>query len=91
MGLSGVKYDPKWEESGYQTIIRHNWYLLNYEQLMTLLGYTEEKLDFLLKEEDFLYVKLGNEKPEREKVAYAPLTEEQIRETEKIAKKVQKY
>jgi len=91
LGLSDVKYDSKWEEAGYQTIIRHNWYLLNYEQLTTLLGYTEEKLDFILKEEDFFFVKLGYEKPDCAEIRYSPLTEEQIKETEAIAKKVQKY
>lgn len=37
MGLNEVVYDPRWEMKGFITIVRANWYLLPYEQLMTLL------------------------------------------------------
>lgn len=85
LGLDNVIYDKQWEEAGYLTLIRQNWYLLNYKQLLTLLDFTEDKLDFILKEEDFLYVKLGFEKPACENIIYTPLTQEQIRRTEEIA------
>ncbi len=91
MGLDTVVYDKNWEEKGYLTLIRHNWYLLNYTQLTTLLGYTEEKLDFLLKEEDFLFVKLGWTKPECPEITYTALTEQEIAETERLAKTVSQY
>jgi len=91
LGLKEVKYDKNWEEKGYLTLIRHNWYLLNYRQLTTLLGYSEEKLDFILKEEDFLFVKLGWTKPECPEISYSPLTETEIAETERIAKTVSRY
>ena len=63
LGLGKITYDPEWLNSGYITIIRNNWFLLDCEQLAQLLGWTEEKLDYVIKEEDFLYVKLGNVKP----------------------------
>ena len=45
------------------TIIRRNWHLLPYGQLLTLLGWSEEQLAYALREDDFLYVKLGSLKP----------------------------
>ena len=86
LGLGSVIYDENWEKSGYITIIRNNWYLLPYNQLMELLGFSEERLEFVLKNEDFLADKLGYFKPEVEEVKYSQLTSEQIEKTEKIAK-----
>ena len=56
--------EPQWNSSkGYITVVRSNWNLLNYDQLLTLLGTTRKELAWRLKEDDFLYVKLGNLKP----------------------------
>lgn len=49
---------------GYITIIRRNWHLLPYEQLLELLDMTEAQLAFALREDDFLYIKLGSLKPD---------------------------
>jgi hypothetical protein len=66
----------------YVSVIRQNWHLLPFEQLMALLGWTREKLDFTLKEDDFLDVKLGP-KPECAPVAYHdPTPEERKRAAE---------
>ena len=86
LGLSSVEYDENWEKLGYITIIRNNWYLLPYNQLMKLLDFSEEKLEFVLKNEDFLADKLGCFKPELEEIKYNPLNSEQIAKTENIAK-----
>lgn len=59
-------------ERGYISLIRRNWHLLPYEQLLTLLGWDEEKLAFTLREDDFLWVKLGHAKPACEPLRYAP-------------------
>lgn len=91
LGLQGVEYDKNWEARGYITIIRNNWFLLCYEQLMELLGITEEKLAFYLEKEDFLAVKLGNFKPECERLQYAPLTKEETEKTALIADMVRSY
>ena len=81
LGLKGHKYEPIWEKKGYITIIRNNWWLLPYSQLQTLLGVSEEQLDFILKEEDFLSVKLGWCKPVCEEVFYSPLSDDEIART----------
>jgi len=54
------------------TVIRRNWHLLPYEQLLQLLGWTAEQMAFTLREDDFLYVKLGNLKPQCERLLYRP-------------------
>ncbi|BBH24604.1 hypothetical protein Back11_59490 [Paenibacillus baekrokdamisoli] len=65
--------EARWLERGYITIIRANWHLLPFEQLLQLLGWTEERLAFTLKEDDFLWIKLGSMKPWTEPVRYRPL------------------
>ncbi|MBI2422357.1 MAG: hypothetical protein HYV27_05965 [Candidatus Hydrogenedentes bacterium] len=62
---------PEQESRAYITVIRRNWHLLPYEQLLTLLGWEAEKLDFVLREDDFLYIKLGRHKPAAPPIVYA--------------------
>lgn len=57
----------------YITVIRHNWHILPESQIVELLGWTREKLDFTLKEDDFLSIKLGA-KPRCAELFYAPPT-----------------
>ncbi len=57
---------------GYVSIIRHNWHLLPYEQLLTLLDWDCKTLDFHLNEDDFLFIKLGSFKPVCEPIKYSP-------------------
>lgn len=90
LGLKKIKFDENFVSKGYMTIIRNNWHLLPYSQIRELLGFSEEKFEFVIKEEDFLWVKLGNFKPDCDSVYYYPLTEEQIAKTDKIAKMVRK-
>lgn len=67
----------------YITVIKRNWHLLPYEQLLDLLGWTVEQMAFTLREDDFLYVKLGNLKPQCEPLRYqAPDESTQQRERE---------
>ncbi|MDF2723604.1 MAG: hypothetical protein K0Q59_3279 [Paenibacillus sp.] len=77
-GLMGLTQepdvDPMWLTRGYITIIRANWQLLPYEQLLELLAWSESQLAFALKEDDFLWIKLGSLKPAGEPVRYHPLT-----------------
>ncbi|MEI2727215.1 MAG: hypothetical protein V9H26_28070 [Verrucomicrobiota bacterium] len=60
----------EFKDRGYVTIIRHNWHLLPYEQLLTLLDWDIKTLDFHLNEDDFLFIKLGNFKPVCEPIQY---------------------
>lgn len=63
----GLPPDPPvlgtWLEKGYITVIRRNWHLLDYDQILQLTGFSRERLHFILTEEDFLYSKLGSLKP----------------------------
>ncbi len=73
-----------WLERGYITIIRANWHLLPVEQLLELLGWTEDRLAFTLKEDDFLWIKLGSLKPWTESVKYRVLNESEQERTRLI-------
>ena len=84
MGLGEQGDTSVWSEKGYITILRANWHLLPYEQLLLLLGWSPEKLAYILKEEDFLDIKLGGFKPACTAVTYQELTAEQKKQTEKI-------
>ena len=57
---------------GYISLIRRNWHLLPYQQLLELLEMTPERLAFTLREDDFLWVKLGRLKPKCEPLRYRP-------------------
>ena len=90
MGLDAAQNaDPAWLEKGYITILRANWHLCSYAQLETLLGWSEQQLAFVLREDDFLSVKLGNEKPACPPLRYAALTDQQRTETARIREIVQ--
>lgn len=77
-----------WEKRGYITIIRNNWYLLPYSQLTSLLGIDDKRLEFILTNDDFLSVKLGDFKPSCETVSYFPLSQEEINETCELAESI---
>lgn len=69
------KMDADLEARSYLTVIKRNWHLLPYAQLLQLLGWTPEKLAYTLREDDFLFVKLGNLKPACEPLRYEPPSE----------------
>src|SRR5215211_5072197 len=56
MGLTGPPAisDAQWRRS-YITVIRANWHLLPFEQLLTLLDWSPERLAYTLQEDDFLF------------------------------------
>ena len=73
MGLPPARpVPPELKTRGYVTLIRRNWHLLPYEQLLQLLDMTPRKLAFILREDDFLWIKLGNLKPKCEMLRYRP-------------------
>ena len=80
----------RWAERGFITIIRRNWELLDYPQLLQLLGWSEEKLAFALKEDDFLFHKLGLGKPLCGEVRFRELTDEEAKRTAHIRRRVQR-
>jgi hypothetical protein len=72
MGLDGPPHisTDQWRRS-YITVIRANWHLLPYEQLLQLLDWSPDHLAFTLREDDFLFAKLGQLKPKCEPLRYA--------------------
>ena len=71
MGLRPRPVRPEWRTRGYITLVRRNWHLLPYDQLLVLLDMPAERMEHLLREDDFLFVKLGNHKPKCEPLGYA--------------------
>jgi hypothetical protein len=73
MGLPEPKpvSEDQWRRS-YITLIRRTWHLLPYEQLLALLDWTDEELAYCLREDDFLFTKLGGLKPNTPPLRYAP-------------------
>lgn len=65
-----------WRQRGYLTLIRQNWHLLSYPQLLTLLDWSADQLAYALKEDDFLWAKLGGFKPVTPPVAWTALNTE---------------
>ena len=86
----GLPAEPKvlddWRRRGYITVLRRNWHLLPYDQLLTLLDMTREELRFSLFEDDFLFVKLGNMKPKCPPIVYGPSTSESSDARKRIAR-----
>jgi hypothetical protein len=70
------------------SIIKRNWHLLPYDQLLKLLGWTPEQMVFSLREDDFLFVKLGNLKPHCTTLIYREPDEETRRRESQIAEVV---
>lgn len=62
---------PEWRRRGYITILRRNWHLLPYGQLLPLLDMTRKELSFSLMEDDFLWIKLGSVKPKCAPAVYS--------------------
>lgn len=77
---------PEWLTSrGYITVLRRNWHLLPYDQLLVLLGMSRTELAWKLIEDDFLFVKLGQVKPYCEPLRYCEPTPEMNRRAATIA------
>lgn len=73
------------------TIIKRNWHLLPYDQLLQLLDWTTEEMGFTLREDDFFFHKLGLLKPKAKQLRWQePNATQRRRETE-IAQLVEKH
>ncbi len=75
----------------YITLIRRNWHLLPYEQLLQLLDWTEEELAYTLREDDFLWAKLGGLKPRCQPLRYAAPTDETRRREGEVRAAVERH
>lgn len=83
MGLNRPCTSDIWLSKGYITIIRRMWHLLPYEQLLALLDIDSDALAIILREEDFLDIKLSD-KPVCEPVTWRALTEEEEQQIDSI-------
>ncbi len=60
MGLPPtVRVPREMRERGYITLVRRNWHLLPYEQLLDLLNMSADDLAFRLREDDFSLCQVG--------------------------------
>jgi len=91
LGLSETAPNSAWLSEGYLTLIRQNWHLLPYEQLLVLLDWTPEKLLAVLHEEDFLWIKMGSSKPQCPPVHWRELTKQETAATAQLRALAQKY
>lgn len=93
MGLNPKqRLEAEWATTrGYITVLRRNWHLLPYEQLMQLLGMSREELRFRLIEDDFLIVKLGNVKPYCQRLEYTEPTEQMVQRAAQIAQQISHF
>ena len=87
MGLPAQKkLEKEWLTSrGYITVLRRNWHLLPYDQLLELLGMSRSELAQRLIDDDFLWVKLGNLKPYCQPLRYEEPTAEANQRAAQIA------
>ena len=67
------------------TIIRRNWHLLPYDQILTLLGWTAEQLANTLREDDFFFIKVGSLKPKSLPLRWSPPTPAETTRAAEIA------
>ena len=71
MGLPPASDLPaEMKTRGYMTLLRRNWHLLPYEQLLELLEVSPERLAFALYFDDGVFWKLGSLKPKCEPLRY---------------------
>ena len=71
MGLSRTVSVPReMTDRAYTTIIKRNWHLLPLKQLEQLVGMTPDRMEFVLREDDMLWYKLGLLKPHCEPLVY---------------------
>ncbi len=88
MGLPASEKPGKiFMQRGYISLIRRNWHLISYKQLLVLLNVTSEQLDETLRDDDFLAHKVGGMKPVCNDLKYTEpdtKTEQRCAEIKKI-------
>src|SRR5262249_42707317 len=70
----------------YLTIIRRNWHLLPYDQILSLLGWSAEQLAYTLREDDFFFIKVGSLKPKSLPLRWAAPTAAETARAEEISR-----
>lgn len=76
----------------YITVIRQNWHVLPHEQLIELLGWDRARYEFTLKEDDFLWSKLGlGVKPRCECLRYEEPSAHEARRAAEIRRIIREF
>lgn len=92
LGLpAAAAVSPELSRRGYITVVRRNWHLLPYDQLLVLLDMTADQLAFSLREDDVLFHKLGALKPKCEPLHYHPPTAAEQARAAEIAGLVERH
>ena len=87
MGLQeppGITADQ--QRRSYITVLRRNWHLLPYNQLLELLGWTEEQLIYTLNHDDGVFWKFGSLKPKCEQLLFTPEDEQSLAKANDISR-----
>ena len=86
MGLNPSRglNDDQWRRA-YLTIIRRNWHLLPYDQILSLIDWPAERLAYTLREDDFFFHKLGDLKPRCEPLRWSVPTDAATMRAKEIA------
>jgi hypothetical protein len=74
----------QWKRA-HLTIIRRNWHLLPYEQILTLLDWSAERMAYTLREDDFFFHKVGSLKPKSLPLRWAEPTAAEAARAAEIA------
>ena len=85
MGLpaNGIS-SSSFRSRGYITLIRRNWHLLPYEQILELTGLSKAQMHFILREEYSLFARLGGHKPRCSRLEYHEPSEREDRRSASI-------
>lgn len=84
LGIENISIDKDFANKGFVTIIRNNYNLMSNEDICVLLDIEIDEFNYLLKNYDFLDIKLGK-KPVISDYQYSPLSKTEQEETERIA------
>jgi hypothetical protein len=92
MGLGPPpKLSREQQTRAYITVIKRNWHLLPYPQLLELLGWTADQMAYSLREDDFLFSKLGGLKPRCPPLRYQPPDEPALDRERELARIVHEH
>ena len=78
------------QRRSYLSVIRRNWHLIPYDQLLQLLQWTPEQMAFTLREDDFLFIKLGSLKPKCAPLRYRPPDRKTLERAREIGRVVRR-
>ncbi|WP_200864686.1 hypothetical protein [Arcticibacter svalbardensis] len=92
MGLpNGVLIPENYKKQMFITVIRRNWHLLPYDQLLELTGMSKNELAVSLRDDDFLFIKLGGLKPKCPRLSFTTPTEKDKQRAKEIKQLVGIY